>query len=422
MDLIPLFLGPKVTSFTFRHLLCEHNSNPALLDQYTLPHLYTMVAICPTLTQLELHMKKHNVALANAAAAFAYDTYPRLECFVVEGVDPWPEHFLQYLAGLPYLRRVHLTLDDVSANNMGIFYTATPHFPFPSLHTLQLRLPTIIACSDLIILMNTHRLHTLSIVITDGVLPWEVEELFDLLYKHRTGPTLQVVDISFQPTTSSYWDVPDEPFVFEHLESVLYFRNMRIFRFIVPFFYKLGDEEIECIADAWPLLIQCRIGGRWGFTCESFITWSGLAQLVSKCPNLVELGISFDPRQDDMSSVTERNDFRPNHNLRYLNVQDSDLHSVEVFARQLFIIAPRIMTVLGRGPDDRDLDVIDISTGPHAFLEQVETMMWELRRTEMRDEFAFLDQFGECLRAVYHLGIFLMSSILPSLHRSRLHE
>ena len=112
MDLIPLFLGPKVTSFTFGHLLCEHNSNPALLDQYTLPHLYTMVAICPTLTQLELHMKKHNVALANAAAAFAYDTYPRLECFVVEGVDPWPEHFLQYLAGLPYLRGVHLTLDD----------------------------------------------------------------------------------------------------------------------------------------------------------------------------------------------------------------------------------------------------------------------------------------------------------------------
>ncbi|PIL32925.1 hypothetical protein GSI_05043 [Ganoderma sinense ZZ0214-1] len=168
---------------------------------------------------------------------------------------------------------------------------------------------------------------------------------------------------------------------------------MRVFSINTPLIVEMGNEDLKAIANAWPLLVGLLLLDGWGFVNLPEVTWAGVAYVLHKCPQLITLSLSLDTRIDDVALMTSLPSFRPNMHLRFLSITDSVLDEVEVFVHSLFAIAPLVVGIDGWGHESEMLEISVPMANASAFLDQVESLMWELRRTRMRDQFAFLDGY-----------------------------
>lgn len=390
--LLPAFMAPTLTTFS----LGSNTIPPTTHRSPIAMQLDAIPATCPGITSFET-FELQSQAITDAAIRFAYDC-PRLEGFIIVTLwsDPrWTVEFLQHLARQPFLRRVRFDLsnEDIADNLSQLLYNATPHYPFPSLQKLYIAVANLRPCIDLIRGMHRCSLHTLDVDLRDHIFARDLAELFTALREGCALHTLQVVDITIE--LDREWCTQDDEyyFVFEDLEPLLAFHNMRLFRLEVHLAFELNNYAICSVADAWPLLVDFRLGS-FGFFCPPDITWAGLAYFVWKCPQLIFVSLAWDTTRDDVALITSLEDFRPNKALRLLWAADSILvDDVERFAHPLFAIAPYVHVIDGSAYDAPDLG-INRPPDTHAFYAQVETIMWELRRTRMREEFGFLDAYG----------------------------
>ena len=389
--LIPLFLGPNLSRLSIGYHAPPEEHNGALLSRLPV-QIASIVHICPTLTQLEIY-PDHPTSVVDAAVNFALQC-PRLESFLISNPKPWPVPFIQHLARQPFLREVRLRMDKETSDDLGFLHTAYLHYPFPSLQLLSIMIPSLGPCATLIQMMRTCRLTTVVLYPTERVFPSEIAKLFAALHDYCSPTTLQVVEIHRRNQRD--WVLSsDDAFHLDHLEPLLHFPNMRVFCINTPLMIDMGNEDIKAIADAWPLLVGLMLVDDWGFVNLPEVTWAGVAYLTHMCPQLITLSISLDSRIDDVALVTSLPSFRPNMHLRFLSITDSVLDDVEVFAHSLFAIAPLVVGIDGWGHESEVLGISVPMANSFAFLDQVELLMWELRRTRMRDQFAFLDEYGE---------------------------
>lgn len=403
-DLLSLFLGPNLTRLAIGYNAAPEEHSGALESR--LPSQITSIPdICPTLTQLEIYPSQPK-SVIDAAVIFALQC-PKLESFLISSPEPWPVPFIQHLSRQPFLREVRLRMDTETSCDLAFLHTASLHYPFPSLQILSVMVPSLTPCVKLIQMMRTCRLTTAIFHLTDHVFPSEIADLFAALLEHCSTATLQVVEIH-RPSKCD-WNLSDEDaFHLAHLESLLRFPHMRSFTIETPLIVDIDNNDLKAIADAWPLLVSLLFMDGWGFMNLPEITWAGVGYLLWKCPQLIYLSISLDSRIDDVALTTSLPSFRPNTHLRFLWVTDSVLDDVEVFAHSLFAIAPLIVGIDGHGHENETLEISVPLANPSAFLDHVESLMWELRRTRMRDQFAFLDEYGQFV------------SLLPSLRACHL--
>ncbi|KAI1786644.1 hypothetical protein LXA43DRAFT_50651 [Ganoderma leucocontextum] len=387
--LLPLFFGPNLTRLAIGYNAPPEEHNGALVSRLA-PQITSILDICPTLTQLEIY-PNHPTSVVDAAVHFALQC-PRLESFLASNPEPWPVSFIQHLSRQPFLREVRLRMDKETSDDLGFLHMASSHYPFPSLQLLSIMVPSLTPCVTLIQMMRTCRLTTAVFHLTGRVFPSEIADLFAALHEHCASATLQVVEI--HRSNNRDWDLSSEDaFYLTHLEPLLRFPNMRVFSINTPLVVDMGNDDLKAIADAWPLLVALLLMDNWGFVNLPEVTWAGVAYLAYKCPQLIALSLSLDSRIDDVALTTSLPSFRPNTHLRFLSVTDSVLDDVEIFAHSLFAIAPLIVGIDGWGHESELLEISVPLASPSAFLDQAESLMWEMRRTRMRDQFAFLDGY-----------------------------
>ena len=303
--------------------------------------------------------------------------------------EAWSAGLLRHLASQPFLREVRLRLDDATSD-LHILNDALLHYPFPSLQKLVLDAPLLSSATDLVRMMHYCRLHTIALYLTDRILPTMSAELFEALQHHYSNDTLQAIEISWIIDVKNCALGDDDIFALTHLRPLLDFRHMRTFTLLIPMIYDLDNSDIKLIADRWPLLIKLQIGHDWGFSLPPQLTWSGIAYLLHRCPQMINLSIALDSRVDDVVLMTSLPNFRPNCHLRFLYMLDSVIEDVETFAHSLFAIAPLVALLSGTGYESAELE-ISPPLKASAFFSQVDSVVWELRRTRMREEFGFLD-------------------------------
>ncbi|KAI0705291.1 hypothetical protein C8T65DRAFT_740867 [Cerioporus squamosus] len=100
------------------------------------------------------------------------------------------------------------------------------------------------------------------------------------------------------------WSYAQEDYLcFVDLEPLLVFTRMRRFKLRAPFvIMEFANDAIKSIAGAWPVLYGLCIGGD-GFLGRPSITWSGLAYLLWKCPELEALDFAFISKSPKQSLV-----------------------------------------------------------------------------------------------------------------------
>uniref|UniRef100_A0A5K1K0P3 Cell surface hydrophobicity-associated protein n=1 Tax=Ganoderma boninense TaxID=34458 RepID=A0A5K1K0P3_9APHY len=387
-DLLPLFLGPNLTRLAIScHALPEEHDGT--VPSSLAPVISSILNICPTLTQLEIY-SDHPACTIDAAVTFALQC-PMLESFIVSNPEPWPTPFIHHLARQPFLREVRLRMDKETSDNLGFLQTASLHHPFSSLQLLSVVMPSLGPSATLIQMMYQCQLTTVVFQLTDHVFPSEIADLFTALREHCSRETLRTVEI-YAPSNRDWEFSNDDVFLLVHLEPLLHFPNIHIFSLEAPLVVDMGNEDLQAIADAWPRLVALLLMDGWGFANIPEATWAGVAYLTHKCPRLVSLSISIDSRIDDVALTTSLPSFQPNMRLRFLSVMDSVLKDVDVFAHSLFAIAPLVVGVDGWGFKNERLEISIPLEDASTFFDQVESVMWELRRTRMRDQFAFLDE------------------------------
>ncbi|RPD58102.1 hypothetical protein L227DRAFT_196640 [Lentinus tigrinus ALCF2SS1-6] len=381
--LLPIFFGSHLTCLSLGpNSTCVADCGPLSLAC----QLSAIVDLCPNLTQLETFSPQPD-AVVEAAVGFALRC-PRLESFIVTTEQSWYPEFLQYLAERPHLRKVRLRINAEDAHNLQSLYHATTHPPFSSLQSLYLVCPALSSCIELLQIMGSCRLFTLDITVEQWPLPPDLAEFSTVLRQHCSLSSLHVLEImtplqeTWHPTQESFLEIED-------IEPLLDFHCMRRFILWSPFIVVFDNDDITRISLAWPRLVTLYIG-EYGFATNSDITWAGLAHLLHNCPQLERLHISLDATSTDVGVVTSLPGFRPNTSLRYLGAQDSVLGDVELFAESLFAIAPLCFIIDGYAFECED---IQAPMDPIAFYGQVETVLWEMRRTRLRDQFAFLDKY-----------------------------
>ena len=354
------------------------------------PYLFaTLPDICPNLTQLEIPSDQPE-SMVEAAVHFSLRS-PRLEAFVVFYPKPWSREFLCHLASQLYLRKVRLSIGVEDAVNLTFLYHQTIHYPFPALEKLWLEVPSISSASELLRMMQMCRFHTLDLQVSERIMPEDLLYFFHSLRHFCLSHTLQVLLIG-GPCDMKWSYGQDDNFFFADLEPVLVFTRMRRFKLAAPLVTSFDNGAMKSIADAWPLLVDMCIGG-YGFLYTPSITWSGLGYLLWKCPEMEDLAIAFNSTVDDLESITSFAGFRPNRSLRHLYLQDSILGDVDSFAENLFAIAPLTVGINGHAYDNEELGIFPM-TPPGMFYPQVEKILWELRRTRLREQVAFLDDYG----------------------------
>ncbi|KAI0705290.1 hypothetical protein C8T65DRAFT_696414 [Cerioporus squamosus] len=142
------------------------------------------------------------------------------------------------------------------------------------------------------------------------------------------------------------------------------------------------DEE-ACIR---PLRLRC--------ACKRLQAYASARWIATRTIQSEGFGflLMFDSTSDDLETITSLPEFRPNMTLRHLNLQDSILGDMDTFAHNLFAIAPLTVGINGGAYELEDLGISPLLP-PSIFYPQVEKIMWTLRRTRMRDQFAFLDKY-----------------------------
>ena len=390
-DLLPFLLGPKLSRLAIGFRGSDEEHSGSHVSTLVSP-LASLVDICPSLTQLELY-PLHSAPVIEAAVQFACRC-PRLEGFIVTKPEPWSRSFIQHLASQPSLREVTIWMDDEVASDLEFLSSEPFCYPFPSLQVLSLKTTSSASCVTLIQIMPACRLQIVYLRLSDRVYPADLADLFAAFHNHCSRSTLRVLEIDREEDYD--WTLTGEDaFYLDHMESLLSFPNIRIFVLAMPLVMEFRNEALRKIADAWPLLVSLGLEEGWGFNTPAEITWSGVAYLAFKCPQLINLSISLDTRVDDVALTLSLPGFRPNTSLRYLSVQDGLLGDADLFAQSLFAFAPLIVGIDGWGFDSEELEITLPLEAP-AFFDQVEVLMWELRRTRMRDKFAFLDDYGKC--------------------------
>ncbi|PIL32916.1 hypothetical protein GSI_05034 [Ganoderma sinense ZZ0214-1] len=252
--------------------------------------------------------------------------------------------------------------------------------------------PSLGPCATLIQMIQPCQFTTVVFHLTDRVFPSEIADLFAALHEHCSPTTLRTVEI-YGPQQRDWVFSSEDAFNLAHLEPLLLFTNIRVFSLSTPLVVEMGNDDLKAIANAWPHLVALLLLDDLGFMTLPEVTWAGVAYLTHKCPRLVSLTISLDSRVDDVAMTTSLPSFRPNTHLRFLSVMDSIFTDVEVFAHSLFAIAPLVVGIDGWGYEHETLEISVPLRDSSTFLDQVESAMWELRRTRMRDQFAFLDEY-----------------------------
>ena len=396
-DILPAFFSSTLTTLSIStNTTAAPPGEPSPLEMQVAGLIHT----CPSLTRLQT-FATHSEEFVNAAIEFAYSC-SRLESFIVDGNDWWSVELLQHLARQPWLQKVRLAILGEAAADLRFLDNATLHYPFPALQKLWITVPTLAPCVELIGLMHTCALHTLDVECLEKIERLDLAELFYTLRVHCTLDTLQAVQV-LNPFDGK-WSPPledrrnkDAYVVLDDLWPLFDFPNMRVFLIELHMLFHFDNNILFYLADAWPLLVDLRLAS-YSLYCDTWITWAGLAYLLWKCPQLVFVCVAWDARSDDIELVTGNPDFRPNRDLRILWTANSILgpghdSDVERFANLLWSIAPKIQSLNGFAHENPALDIV-APADTNAFYSQAESIMWELRRTRMREEFGFLDAYG----------------------------
>ncbi|KAI0753536.1 hypothetical protein C8Q80DRAFT_519088 [Daedaleopsis nitida] len=389
-ELLPMFFGPKLTFLAISFGTPPQTKGADIVKRT----LNSIVDCCPSITDLEIP-SSHPDPVVEAAIEWAFHCR-RLEGFYLNTAGGMPIPLLHRLAEEPSLRRLRLSMDEEVAEQDMKLMRECIRPPFPALQKLWIVFDQSLApCSELIRIMGSCALHTLEIIVHFSVPPAELEELFAALQDHCAPHTLQVLEI-MTPLDEKFVreneGTPEGQFHLGNLDPVLLFPNIRRFRLELQIFFEFDNNDIMTIADCWPLLTDLRLAS-YGFFLPTEITWAGFAYHVYKCPQLELLCLAWNATTEDVALVTSLPDFRPNRALRFLWASDSILgESPEHYAECLFAVAPLVHSVSGHVHEDTRRDMI-AQVNPVSFYTQVETVLWQLRRTHMREEFGFLDEY-----------------------------
>ncbi|KAI0333240.1 hypothetical protein GY45DRAFT_1368502 [Cubamyces sp. BRFM 1775] len=397
-DHLPLFLGPHLTSFAFAFRPEDTPPEDPYDPEEVTRGLNALVELCPGVTELEM-CPSYPRGIVTASFDFAYDCL-RLEGFHVNTAlhAPLDPAFISYLAAQPHLRKVYLSMDHETAEDLATFLSAPllVH-PFSSLQNITLRVPYIRTCTTLLQLLDDCRLFSIRFEIGHSPFGEEVHCLFETLRGQcakYTLHTFQIVQEDLCTCESQPHSAPEYTVSLPTFHPALYFSNMRFFMVDLPLRGWLSDEHLREIADSWPGLVDFTFLQIEKTGMRSPATWQGIAYIVCRCSQLITLNVAFDSTQGYITSPSELPEgLRPNNTLRFLDYIDSVLPDDPYpFALSLFTIAPRIASIKGTGWDP-DTNA-PLTHDPYAFTKQVDTILCKLRCEHYGEEYT-LDVYGK---------------------------
>ncbi|KAJ2998457.1 hypothetical protein NUW54_g7026 [Trametes sanguinea] len=398
---MPLFLGPhlKTLAIGFGQDCVWGNPNayqPDLLCSV----LEALPYNCPSLTELEIY-PRHHFSVLQAAAELS------MACDDIEGYyvkASWcgamQDDFVDDLSKKRRLRKVWLGLDADTVASVSSLWAANP-YPFSSLSILGIDVPRLGVCTAFLKLLRHCRLFSIAVEIHHPPRATELYDFFDTLRLCCSRETLHVFTLDQHdihqhcedPDCESDASDSDHRVGLAEIEPVLHFPHLRLFILHVPLFGNFLDEDIVRMADTWPGLINFRLMNARKLASQSPITWKGVGYMVTRCPQLTDIRLTFDTASNNVDEIVRLPGFRPNHWLRFFDVLDSTLSDdAEHFARSLVAIAPRVVLVEASGwTEDPDGP---LPVDPYAFCEQLEIIMCRLRKMYMSDIYD-LDETGD---------------------------
>ncbi|OSC98807.1 hypothetical protein PYCCODRAFT_916029 [Trametes coccinea BRFM310] len=396
-EYLPLFLGPQLRTLAigFSDTWLEPDEcEPGALRSV----LKTLPAICPLLTQIEIYPEQ-DISVVKAAVQLS-SAYENLEGFHVNTM-PWTrmhQDLVDDLSKKSCLRKVWLSLDEDTVATLQSLWKANA-YPFSSLSTLGLNVPRLRDGTAFLKLLGHCRLFSIIVDIEQGPAAADVYDFYSSLHLHCARETLHVCRIHQDSVNPSEDEVPldmQDRIEMAELAPALHFPHLRYFILDVPLLNCLVDEDLMRMADAWPGLIAFSLMGGWRSFSTCSVTWKGVGYMVTRCPQMYDIKITFDPSSDNVDELVRMPGFRPNRWLRFFDVLDSPLpNDAEHFARSLVAVAPRVVRVDAMDTPDDDM-YESIKVDPFAFCEQVDILMCHLRKMYMSDVYdAFAFELGE---------------------------
>ncbi|KAI0333243.1 hypothetical protein GY45DRAFT_1432498 [Cubamyces sp. BRFM 1775] len=218
--------------------------------------LECLVDLCPGVTELEMY-PQYPGRIVSASLDFAYDCH-RLEVFHVNPVlyGPQDPGLISYLATRPHLRKVCLSMDEETAQDLSFLSAPPVLHPFSSLQILFLTAPEISACRSFLQLLGDCRLFSIKFEVFRRPLGEDVYWLFDTMRRHCARHTLHAFHLNQYGLCESDepqpHPTPEYTISLPAIQPALYFSNMRVFLLDLPLYGWLSDEHLREIADAWP--------------------------------------------------------------------------------------------------------------------------------------------------------------------------
>ena len=379
---LPMFLGPslKFLSIAFwKDTFAKDSNLPNELYYHTSEILQSLATLCPSLTQLEMVLQQE-AEVIDASTAFLFSC-KRLEGFAVSS-RTWSKDVILYLSMQETLKRVYLTIDEETANDLSFLTSSSPlRYPFPSLDTLTMDTTTLSSCTELIKMMGQCRLRLIEFEYTSRADSIDLHHLFVALWSHCSKTTLQHLCVQTVVTREYGLHTDYHAFTINLIHPMMDFPNITAFIIGVPLIGCMGDVELCHIARCWRNLRDLRLLDGWGWSRPSEITFAALAFLAWACPRLESLSIAVNATIDNVSLCTGQHDFKPNKALRNFDAMDSIMGDPVLFARCVHAFAPTTLEVRGTGWCEQDEDNMEIlpDQDPVGFFMAVNEFIWEMR-------------------------------------------
>ncbi|KAH7929962.1 hypothetical protein BV22DRAFT_93909 [Leucogyrophana mollusca] len=240
----------------------------------------SLAALCPQLQRVELGVP---------GAPLAYDTLVKWAHLKHLSCGEITTEAFNYLARLPSLKTLDFWLPSAAPTVVGGQYA------FASLHALRIRSNTFSPSALFLPSMSGPlRKFSLHLVANKAApSPDAIREVFESLSSGCTLDTLLQVRLDLN------WN-GDPPLpgvstltldIFKPLFSL---RNLRTLSIISGCTFSLDDDDLECMALAWPQLevLDLRTVRGWGE--HPRVTLEGLPRLLRHCPSLKTLGLAID--------------------------------------------------------------------------------------------------------------------------------
>ncbi|EGN97090.1 hypothetical protein SERLA73DRAFT_139147 [Serpula lacrymans var. lacrymans S7.3] len=327
------FLSPKLTYLSF-HI-------PQEVDECEIDALIEQIPRkAPNIEQLCLSscFRSHQVVLSLTTANLPY-----LRELTVNRFLSMSTRSIRELSSLRFFQDLSLSLKvsfDIDKFVEGLDVHGS-HGVFSTLRRIKFHTDTLLPCTSLFNLIQSDYLEEITVMVDEQQSASRVADFLNALRQSSRVPsTLRSICVRHNMQSSFSGDAP---FIFNSsvFRPLLQFNKLKTIKFMNLGLYDLDDDFLSDAAMSWPDLEDFTFS-RFPWSSTRKVTLQGILPLVSSCPNLYSLHITMDATSVERTAEHKLGAGPVNHNLKTLNVGDSDIQNPSDVAEFLFDIFPRL--------------------------------------------------------------------------------